>query len=235
MQLLVGGSGSSGNSYVLKADDEYLILDAGVSTKNILPLIDFQISKLSGILVSHIHSDHFEFVGDWKKRGIKVVTPFDDSNKNTTIKKGSSFSFKPFELKDTLGNWVHTNGDGSPCENYGYFIKLPNNEILVYATDCEIIKWKFPNVNHYLIEANYDLDTLENEDSKSHRVFGSHMSIQAACKFIQANKTENLKSVILCHLSSQNGSPEKFKEMMKEVVGNNVNVYIAKKGLEIDL
>ena len=235
MRLSCCGSGSDGNCYILESDKEILLLDAGISVKNVLININWNISKISGVLVTHSHSDHDKYASEWEKRGIKVVTPFDDSNKNTTIKKGSSFSFKPFELKDTLGNWVHTNGDGSPCENYGYFIKLPNNEILVYATDCEIVKWKFPNVNHYLIEANYDLDTLENEDSKSHRVFGSHMSIQAACKFIQANQSQMLKSVTLCHLSSQNGSPEKFKEMMQEVVGDNVNVYIAKKGLEIEL
>ena len=236
MQLLVGGSGSSGNSYILKADDRYLILDAGVSLKAMMPLIDFQISKLDGVLISHFHIDHFGYANDWKKRGIKLITPFDDSNKNTTLKKGSSFSFKPFELKDTLGNWVHTNSDGTPCENYGYYIKLPNNEVLVYATDCEIIKWKFPNVNHYLIEANYDLDTLENDgELKARRVFGSHLSIQAACKFIQANQSSDLKTVTLCHLSSQNGSPEKFKKMMEETVGSNVKVEIARKGLVIDL
>ena len=180
-------------------------------------------------------TDHDGYVSDWQKRGIKTIRPFDETHKNTMLKKSSCFQFKPIPLTDSNGNWTHTNGDGSPCPIYGYYLYHEQLGSLVYCTDTEFIKYRFKNVNHFLIEANYDLDTLENEDSKSHRVFGSHMSIQAACKFIQANKTENLKNVILCHLSSQNGSPEKFKEMMKEVVGNNVNVYIAKKGLEIDL
>lgn len=236
MKLKILSSGSVGNCYILQSDKEQLLLDNGIPLKQVKTGLGFNVSNVAGCLVSHHHKDHDLTSKDLIKMGLKVVQPFDSSNKNTTLKKGSSFSFKPFELKDTQGNWVHTNGDGSPCENYGYFIKLPNNEILVYATDCELIKWKFPQVNHYLIEANYDLDELENDgEAKNRHVFSGHHSIQAACKFIQANQSESLKNVILCHLSSDNGSPEKFKEMMQEVVGDNVNVYIAKKGLEIEL
>lgn len=180
-------------------------------------------------------TDHDGYASDWQKRGIKVIRPFDEQNKDNTLKRGSCFRFKPIQLTDSEGNWTHTNGDGSPCPIYGYYLYHEQLGSLVYCTDTEFIKYRFKNVNHFLIEANYDLDILENEDSKSHRVFGSHQSIQAACKFIQANLSDELKSVTLCHLSSQNGSPEKFKEMMQEVVGDNVNVYIAKKGLEIEL
>lgn len=241
MRLTCAGSGSNGNCYLLQTDNDILILDAGISIKTVLPIIDFQISKISGILVSHSHSDHDGYASGWKERGIKVVRPFDDSNKNTTIKKGSTFSFKPFKLIDSQGRWVHTNGDGTECPIYGYYIKLPNNEILVYATDIEFIKYKFKNVNHFLIESNYDLEELENENNNNksskhlHHVFQGHHSIQAACKFIQANMSDELKTVTLCHLSLQNGSPEKFKTMMQEVVGDEVRVYIAKKGLDFEL
>lgn len=236
MKLKILSSGSAGNCYILQSDQEQMILDCGIPLKQIKTGLGFNITNVAGCLVSHSHKDHDLTSKDLIKMGLNVIRPFDDSNKYTTIKKGSKFSVKPFELKDNLGNWVHTNGDGSPCENYGYFIKLPNNEILVYATDMELIKWKFSKVNHFLIEANYDMEELENDgELKTSHVFQGHHSIQAACKFIQANLSDDLKSVTLCHLSSQNGSPEKFKEMMQEIVGDNVKVFIAKKGLEIDL
>ncbi len=236
MELLIGGSGSSGNSYILKAENEYLILDAGVSLKAMMPLIDFQISKISGVLVTHVHKDHDQYSEDWQKRGIKVLKPFDETHKNTTLKRNSQFKIKPFALTNSEGQWVHTNSDGSECPIYGYYITHPEMGILVYTTDCEFIKYRFKGVNHYLIEANYDLDTLDNDgDLKAHRVFGSHQSIQAACKFVGVNQSAELRNVILCHLSSQNGSPEQFKEVMQEVVGDTVNVSIARKGLEIEL
>lgn len=56
MRLSCLGSGSSGNSYALISDDEILILDAGFSVKAMMPVIDFQISKVSGVLITHSHS-----------------------------------------------------------------------------------------------------------------------------------------------------------------------------------
>lgn len=56
MRLSCCGSGSSGNSYILETDNEILILDAGISVKNVLAAIDWNISKISGVLITHSHS-----------------------------------------------------------------------------------------------------------------------------------------------------------------------------------
>lgn len=56
MRLCCGGSGSSGNCYALQSDKEILLLDNGVSTKAMMPLIDFRISDICGCLITHSHS-----------------------------------------------------------------------------------------------------------------------------------------------------------------------------------
>ena len=56
MRLSCIGSGSDGNSYALITDDEILLLDAGLPLKAMMPTIDFQISKVSGVLITHSHS-----------------------------------------------------------------------------------------------------------------------------------------------------------------------------------
>lgn len=235
MKLIIAGSGSSGNSYILEADNEYLIIEGGVSIKTIFPLIDFQISKVKMVVSSHVHSDHYKYVKDWKKRGIPCYCPFEDKSFIPQT-RNSQFKVRAFPLQDADGKWVHSNGDGSECEVYGFHIYHPKMGTLVYASDMEFVKWKFKDINHFLIESNYDLDELENDGgAKNRHVFSGHHSIQAACKFIQANKSEEMKNVILCHLSQDNGSPENFKKMMQEIVGDSVNVEVAKKGLEIKL
>lgn len=50
------GSGSSGNSYALFCDNEILLVDLGMSRKDILKAIDFNVSNVVGCLVSHEHS-----------------------------------------------------------------------------------------------------------------------------------------------------------------------------------
>lgn len=48
-------TGSSGNCYALIADNEILLLDLGVSSKEIKRAIDFRVTDISGCLVTHSH------------------------------------------------------------------------------------------------------------------------------------------------------------------------------------
>lgn len=53
--LKVINSGSSGNGYALIGNDEILLLEAGCKLSDIYKLIDFQVSKIAGCIVSHEH------------------------------------------------------------------------------------------------------------------------------------------------------------------------------------
>lgn len=56
MRLLVNGSGSDGNNYILTANNgEQLLLDLGISAKDIKKSLDFNISNIVGAIVTHSH------------------------------------------------------------------------------------------------------------------------------------------------------------------------------------
>ena len=46
---------SKGNAYILKNNDDILLLDLGVAEKEIKKAIGFKISDVSGCVVSHKH------------------------------------------------------------------------------------------------------------------------------------------------------------------------------------
>lgn len=54
-KLKVLGTGSSGNCYLLECDGKTLILDAGISVKDIKIGLNFNISGVSGVFISHSH------------------------------------------------------------------------------------------------------------------------------------------------------------------------------------
>lgn len=57
MRLKCIGSGSDGNCYALKdKNGDILLLDCGISEKDIKVGIDFNISKVVGCLVTHAHT-----------------------------------------------------------------------------------------------------------------------------------------------------------------------------------
>ena len=64
-------SGSTGNSSLIQSDKTSILVDAGVSSKKIeeaLTELDVPITSLSGILVTHEHSDHIKGLGTFSKK-----------------------------------------------------------------------------------------------------------------------------------------------------------------------
>lgn len=54
-RLITVGSGSSGNTYILKGEKECLILDAGCEFRKVKIALGFNIRQISGVVVTHEH------------------------------------------------------------------------------------------------------------------------------------------------------------------------------------
>ena len=53
--LTVLASGSSANGYIIKADNEVLILEAGVPFKECAKVLNYNLEGIRGVCVSHAH------------------------------------------------------------------------------------------------------------------------------------------------------------------------------------
>ena len=65
-QVSVLASGSKGNSIFIRTESTNIILDAGLSGKkivNLLESIEIDPDKIDAVIVSHEHSDHIRGVG----------------------------------------------------------------------------------------------------------------------------------------------------------------------------
>ena len=54
--LKVVGSGSKGNTYIIEAGGEHLLLDLGCKWSDILEWLNHKIGNVVGVLISHAHS-----------------------------------------------------------------------------------------------------------------------------------------------------------------------------------
>lgn len=124
-------------------------------------------------------------------------------------------------------------------ECLAFIIDGPRIGRLLYITDCVYCKYNLSKMklNHIICECNHINDRLcENyEDHLWKRVLSTHMDLSTVCEFLRVNQTDELRNVILCHLSADNANPDVMKSEVQTVVGDSVNVYIAKKGVEINL
>lgn len=231
MKLKCIATGSTGNCYTLTSDSgETLILDCGIPIKEIKKGLNWNIRNVVGCIVSHVHSDHSKSLKDFETMGIPILAPYlGDSRKSMNM---GEFTVKPFDLTTIDGSWTHTHANGEPCPIYGFLITHKEMGRMLYITDCELIKWKFKDINHILLGVNYDKDLIDRDNAgKANHVFRGHLSIDTACDFVKANYSDSLQNVIMCHLSSENSDKDSFIEKMKKVA-RNANVDVAERNKE---
>lgn len=225
MILKTIATGSSGNAYALINDnDEILLLDLGVSAKEIKKAIDFKISDVVGCIVSHEHLDHSRSADDFLFMGIPVFKPYESLSTNQLIQDEfyGEFRITAFPLPH--------NG----VKNYGFVIMADGQRIL-YMTDFEYCKYIFRAnpMNHIIIECNYQTQLINKDlPNYEHKIKG-HCSLDTCKKFIEANRTEHLKTVILCHLGGDTANPDECKAEIEKAA--QCPVYVATKGLEVEL
>lgn len=70
--IRVISTGSKGNSYVIQAGEEILLLELGVPFIDILKDLKFSLENVVGCLVSHKHKDHSQSIGQAVKHGLNV-------------------------------------------------------------------------------------------------------------------------------------------------------------------
>lgn len=218
-------TGSSGNSYALMNDKEILLLDLGVSEKVIKKAIDFRISDVVGAVVSHSHLDHAKAVKDFENMGIPVFKPFDETIACPPKIRYGSFGVQAFKAPH----------DGVPC--YGFYITVSGHRIL-YATDFEYLPCSFKNVRltDMIVECNHQTELVDKGQAKYLHQIKGHCSLDTLIeKVIKENMTNDLRTIVLCHLSSDSADPQECLSEVQNVVGEGVSVFVAHKGLEVEL
>lgn len=233
MKLKCIATGSTGNCYTLTSDSgETLILDCGISIKEIKKGLNWDIAGVVGAICTHNHQDHSKSLNEFKAMGIPIYAPY-ISQKLMAIGSGA-FRIQSFDLTTVDGRWTHTNADGTECPCYGFLITHKEMGKFLYITDTELIKWRFKDINHILLGVNYDKDLVDTDNPKANHVFRGHLSIDTACDFVKANDSDSLQNVIMCHLSSENADKDSFIEKMENAVnGANVDVAVAGKSWDL--
>lgn len=230
--LKIIGSSSSGNAYILDCGSEQLILELGVSWKEILKALNFDLSKVRACLVTHSHQDHSKYIPTAIKSGLTVF-----SNKDVQLvhpkvkvlelgkkKRIGGFSVQPIPLfHDVM--------------NYGFLIEHKDTGKILFATDTSQVPYKFKGVRHFVIEANNDIDEIidnacDNEFSRS--ASQNHLELNDTIETLKQNYSVKTQTIVLIHLSNTNINAVKAKKKVQEELGFG-NVYIAEKGLEIEL
>lgn len=242
MVLKCLASGSKANCYLLDDGKEVIIIECGVPFLEVKKALDFDISRIKCVLVTHGHVDHSKYLKEYINAGIPICTSSGTLDflkiKNINgLKSGYWYQFGEFNI--TPFNVQH-----DCVEPFGFLIRHEEMGTMLFATDTEYIKYDFSkfNLDHILIECNYSEDIISEREENNqinkglvNRVKSTHMELKNCIEFVKNNNSQLLKNVVLLHLSDGNSDARLFKKEVKKVVSEHVNVFIADKGLDVDV
>ncbi len=230
-------SGSKGNCTLIVSDPVKILIDAGLTLKELekkLAEIEISPKDIDAILVTHEHTDHCKGVGTFaRKYKTKVYVPaagYDVlSAKIGYIPKSQliAFASNTFFIKDTEINVFDLPHDSKFCCGYSV---TKNNKKISIATDLGHttlrILQSLQNSDIVYLEANHDIETLlknpKYSASLKNRILSpkGHLSNVASAEAIIKLVQMGVKQIVLSHLSEENNSPALAYNTIKEYLKN---------------
>ena len=213
-------------------------MEAGLPLMEVKKALGFDISKITGLLLSHIHGDHSKYVKQYLNAGITVLSGKETLEALDVLNNINAKTVVP-EKGYRLGNFriipFPANHDVT-C--LAFYISHPESGNILFATDTYYLDYTFPGLNHILIEANYSDHILEENifSGKVHssmrpRLLQTHMELSTVLTTLKANDLSEVINIVLIHLSDGNSNELKFITEVVQSTGRQV--YAAKKGLVI--
>jgi phosphoribosyl 1,2-cyclic phosphodiesterase len=232
IEICAIASGSNGNCYYIGNEKGAVLIDAGISCKQILIRMkerNLNPSKIKAVFVSHEHSDHMRGVrGVNKKLQIPVfMTAKTYYGSYRNLRPDHPKLFIPDEVIEIGDFSIHSflkNHDASePCS---FRVQYKNKNVGVFTDigePCDNVKSHLQMCDGLFLETNYDEKMLW-EGSYPYflkqRVSSNngHLSNRQAFELLQNHAGENLKCVFLSHISKENNSPEIAHQSMHSLI-----------------
>lgn len=246
MRLCSIASGSSGNCIYVGSDATHLLIDVGISGKKTeLGLNSLQVtgSDIDGILITHEHADHINGLGVLaRKYGIPVYATagtIEAMKNNRAIGNVDESLFhevnadEKFTIKDLVVDPMRISHDAA--EPVAYRVRYEKQKVAVitdlgYYDDYTVESLK--NVDALLIEANHDVNMLQVGHYPYYlkqRILGNrgHLSNENSGRLLSRLLHDNIKGILLGHLSQENNLPELAYEAVRIEVTLGDNPYKA--------
>lgn len=236
MEVKILGSSSAGNCYILSDGSEGIIIECGISLKKAKETLNFDLSKIQGVLISHKHLDHAKYARDYEIV-FDTYTNSDVINRlnltrTTEIKGGDTLNIGSFKVMCFNGH--------HDVPVLFFIISHKSIGNLMFLTDSFMCDYIFKGLSHIMIECNYNVDALEDAIDRGatntymqKRLRTTHMELQTTKKTLLAQDLSTVQTVTLLHLSSENSDE---KVMLEEISGaTGKRVFVARKGLTVNL
>lgn len=221
LHFSVLASGSTGNAIYVETENQRFLVDAGLSGKQMDGLfqqIGRDMKNLSGILVTHEHSDHIKGIGIVAR---KYKLPIYANEKTWNAMNGligevpteQKFTFEMETVKSFGSLDIESFGVSHDAAEPMFYVFHHEGKKLVLITDTGYVsdrmKGIISNADVYVFESNHDVQMLRMGRypwNIKRRILGDygHVSNEDAAIAMSEVIGDNTKQIYLAHLSLDN-------------------------------
>ena len=235
MRFSVLASGSGGNVCYVETLETGILIDAGLSCRELirrLEIIKCSSDHIDALIITHEHLDHISGAGPISRRFDipvfingptykKSFKTIGSISRNITINTGDTLTIKDIKVEtftkchdaaDPIGVAVSSNGT-----RLGLITDL--------GRSTRLLEERLKKCQALIVEFNHDPEMLEHGSYPVYlkrRIKGpeGHLSNQQAGDLLKTVSHEGLCHVILAHLSEKNNIPQKALSKAKEVLSD---------------
>ncbi len=227
------GSGSGGNSTVIRTENTTLLLDCGFTLKETtarLSLLGLHPADIDAVLISHEHGDHVKGVGPLSR---KFATPVWLTHGTYSSLRDNRFH--KIQIIDAHSSWQIGDIDINPfptphdaAESCQYI--FTHNEVrFAVVTDLGActphVVSTLEGINGLIVETNYDNTMLANGPypySLQQRIKSNygHLGNEQGAELVRHLDHAGLQHILLGHISEQNNSDQAAFDTMKNSIND---------------
>ncbi len=234
-------SGSNGNCYYVGNGKDAVLIDAGISCREVerrMRLLDLSMRTIRAVFISHEHTDHIRGITALSRRyQLPVYITAATHDNRVLIDKHLIVNFNSGDKIDVEGLQVTAFSKHHDANDPQSFVVEGNGTTIGVFTDigiaCDQLTYHFSKCHAAFLEANYDIEMLENGPYPiylKNRIRGGkgHLSNCQALEVFCSHRPAHMTHLLLAHLSKDNNDPGKALELFAPY-RNGVNISVASR------
>lgn len=232
MEIVPLASSSAANCTLVRhPSGRSILLDAGLTVRELQPLLGFTVTALEAALVTHAHLDHARGVESLLKAGVTCAMRIETAEALRVQKHHRVRILNPQDDVTARGPYMFGPWAVVPFDvehdvpNLAFVLATPHSRLL-YLTDAPFSRYRFEGLTHICLEANHSVDEILRrvqagalDAHVGARIIKSHLGLERAIDLLKANDLSRVKEVWLMHLSNSHSDAAGFKAAVEASTG----------------
>ena len=241
MEFHVLASGSKGNSTFIFDHGVGILIDCGITRKQLLfklKSLGFDESNINVVLLTHDHYDHNKNIGIFD-------TKICFCGKGCTKDVDDSHILKPYQEIQLSGYKILPLSISHDATSPLAFVIEGSKENILYMTDTGYVSQKnrqyLHNLNYYIIESNHDIEMLmatKRPFFLKQRIQSDtgHLNNEYSARLMVEMIGDKTKEIVLAHLSEEANTKEKALATYHQIfIENGVDFENIKVASQVDV